>query len=137
MRLVWTVLVAGCSFSEGASSATPPADAPTDSPQLDAAHVFMDAAPPADMCFGTEPFYFCLNQLPTTPLTYGSNTTIDTDMCSGGILANLGTNQTVCVLSGTTVTVTSTVTVSGKEPLVFASTGAIENLGHARRFELG
>lgn len=125
MRAWPFLLVAACSFSPATSAVQAGGDGGTkDASMPDAPHVWMDAPPAANLCFGAQPYYFCLDPLPTQAITLPSTIKTDTDQCIGGTIATLGTNQQVCVYAGTTVTINAT-NVSGKLPLVIASLGDI------------
>src|SRR5258705_13080143 len=62
--------------------------------------------PPNPTCFGTGLERVCLADLPSMPLTISADTAIDTD-ASLGCAVTTSSTVPVCVLAGTTITVTN------------------------------
>jgi hypothetical protein len=117
--LAFVALLAGCSFQSG----TPPAVA-VDAGATDAV-VAVDAAPdaaviPPDarLCFGNL-INICLTRLPPGPVTLSGASTLDTSMDSSctQIVSQTG-GPSLCVIAGTSVTVSGSLTATGARPLV-------------------
>jgi hypothetical protein len=100
--------------------------------QLPSAHAVPDGPPdmaPPDMpdadpakCFGSGAFTVCLPQLPTQTVSLGA-LALDTDpaACDLGTVIDDGT-QPLCVIAGTSVTITGTLRAHGALPLVLIAT---------------
>jgi hypothetical protein len=99
-------------------------------------HDLHDDAPTGDSiatidgmaCFGSGGFLICLSALPSQPQTPSG--AIDTDT-SGDCFASYSTppGNPWCVIAGTSVTVTDTVTATGRRPLVLLATGDVAIAG--------
>lgn len=121
----------GCSFQIGSGGAPRDGDPDgrdPDAPVHDAAvlpDAFQFDASPAT-CFGpaSGALRICLPTLPTQPLVVPAS--VDTDACPGGFVIDPSpAAPDVCVLAGTTATISGTVTAIGTRPLVLLATGAM------------
>lgn len=101
---------------------------PSGAPGVDAALSVVDAEPPpppdAPQCFGTGNVQVCLSALPTTERVFSTAAAINTDdatMCAATTASAAG----YCVIAGTDIAISSTVSATGKRPLFFVATGSI------------
>src|ERR1043166_2901360 len=125
-RLGCFVLLVGCGFQsnpQGGPDASPPVvDASVDSPPI-----MTDGPPPdARVCFGVALVKVCLDKAPTQPVTFSGMTALDTGRASSCTQTVPQTNgPELCVVAGTTVTVSGTLTVQGSRPLVLIGATAV------------
>ena len=122
-RGLFALSLAGCGFTVGPGSSIDaavddvPGDA-TDAPLVDALSFDVNV----DLCYGPMNAYrICLPAMPSSPLTLSG--TIDTTACAGGFVLAIGSGSPdLCVISGTTVTASSTVRITGGRPLAVVAT---------------
>jgi len=105
------VLCAGCSF-------TPPTAAPDDGSDSDG---------DSSRCFGVAPsFQFCLTEDPPDTFSVGTPTTLDTSTTTDcTALPTPPAGVTVCLRAAKTITISSTLLVTGPNPLVLLATEAL------------
>ena len=120
--LLASALLAACSFHLPFPNESPPdaSDGPVDVPDADPAK-----------CFGIGAFTVCLPVLPTQTLSLGT-LALDTDptACDLGVVVEVGSAQAVCVVAGTSVTITGQLRAHGALPLVvLATAGDVEIVG--------
>jgi hypothetical protein len=127
------LLVGGCSFHHGLTPGAGEDGGTIDDAALDAPITMFDAANPA--CFSRGDYYFCLAAAPSAPLTI-STSLIDTGSASNsgcennfpaGVKVMLQSTPpvTACAFSGTTMTLTGTLSLVGDLPVVFAASSAM------------
>ena len=80
-----------------------------------------DATPPSCVIAG---FDLCAHQQPNGPITFGSDTSIDTSLDCNVVLFDPA-GGSLCIIYGTDIEVDSVITAHGPRPLVFAATGSI------------
>ena len=75
-----------------------------------------------EIAFGSDGFEVCLTSEPTAPLSLGSDT-IDTGTCPGGVIeSGSDGGPSLCVLAGTSVSVTGMLRATGVNALVLLAT---------------
>ncbi len=119
MWRVWLLATSACSFS-GANNSVPDgkADADFDAKPIDAKPI--DAPPDAQMCFGTL-FPVCLTSLPTMDFTPAGPVMINTGMTDAADCNEI--IDSLCVISGMSITINVALTATGNNPLVLVSLG--------------
>ena len=141
--LVLVVVLAGCGFQSNASQLAPiDGNDGTDAiaPATSDAAVSADASgpgrpdatmppvpPDTQLCFGTGILTVCLNALPTNPVNLaGSATPFDTSVAANctQLIAQTGGPE-LCMIAGTTVTVSGPLTAIGTRPLVLLGTAQV------------
>lgn len=121
------ISLAACNFdmSMGGSTDAPPGQdaAPDDDARID--------APGIDKCIGEGANQVCLVTLPTAPVEYANNVTIDTNVSGTCAATTNAAAADWCVIAGTQISVFSgeIVRVIGAKPIVFASLGDIIVVG--------
>lgn len=91
----------------------------------------IDAMPLVDAqtCFGTGLSTICLVSLPSTPLSIGAVTTVDTDTSSQCAYTGADAGK-FCVVAATSITIDDSLVAVGSRPLVLlATTGSIKVTG--------
>ncbi len=124
MRTLWLTLVAACGFAPGAASSD---GGHPDSPAIDAAvDAMIDAPPMGANCFGHGFTVVCPKIVPTTAYSISATTMVDTSVGSSDCLELMPANDTVCVVGGTKVTISSFLKAHGSRPLVVLSLSTLD-----------
>jgi hypothetical protein len=115
------VVLAACNFSASMGGPDAAIDASADAEQeIDA--MVIDAL---DLCIGEGASEVCLEALPTTPIEFGNNVTIDTSLAETCTTTTNAQAAEWCVIAGTRLHILNgtIVRVIGTKPVVFATTG--------------
>ncbi|MDB4954798.1 MAG: hypothetical protein JWO36_2367 [Myxococcales bacterium] len=125
MRFVLLALVAGCSFSAGnAGSGDAHLSDATDATDATDGRIVDDAPIDApNMCFGTT-VHVCLTTLPTGPRALPASP-FDTGGTSCDQIVTQTNGPDLCVLAGTTISVSSAFVAIGSRPLVLVATDSL------------
>lgn len=127
MRWLLAVLVCGCNFHPGASTAGDDVGAPDAPPPIDA---------PVDVrigyCLGNATIEICLSEAPAMPLLISATANLDTDLsslCATNVVG--GSLGQYCVLAASAITVAGgkLLSAKGTRPLVLFSSGTIKVSG--------
>jgi len=132
-RLGLIASLVGCGFHSSAGQAPSDGSVP---PVLDAPDASIDAPdamvlPDAQSCFGTGLLKgVCLVPLPSAPVTLPrGNAVINTDATGGAncdrLVTQTGGGPQLCVIAGTTITVTGSIAATGGHPLVLVGTQTV------------
>jgi hypothetical protein len=106
----------------GATTTSP--DAPTMMSGPDA-FVYEDAPTPGMVCYGTGLATACFATAPSTPVTLNAAIATDGGQCATNVIGN----PPLCVIAGSTVTVTGTVVATGTKPLVLVAVTTVDVQG--------
>ena len=121
MRVLLAVaLLAACRFSPGDSSGD--AGVRNDGPRDGSPDAFVRPA----NCYGTGYTVVCPAVLPNTPYNVTTTTTILTDVGSSACALLSPPNDAVCVVAGTTVSISSFLSARGQRPLVVLSLATLD-----------